>query len=113
MDMQLQSSQTPANSYQIWDYQVVGNIVPILNDSGNVGSLEDNQHATVAAYLQYGSIPQLPQFGVQWMEFFTGQVNFGIVDGQIKQNLISTGLQSWFPNYDIVNEKLTVRVVNQ
>ena len=92
MDAALQSSSTPANSYQTFDYLVVGDIVPVLNDSGANGSLEDAQHAQLAAYIQRGSIPQLTGFGVEWVEFFTGGVTFGVVDGEIKR----TYLQSAF-----------------
>lgn len=113
MDMALKSSSTPANSYQIFDYLVQDNIVPILNDSGTNGSIEDAQHAQMAAYLQYGAIPQLPQFGVQWVEYFTGEVNFGVVDGAIKSNLATVGLSNFRPVYDLVNDKLTVSVVSK
>ena len=113
MDAALKSSSTPANSYQTFDYLVVGDIVPVLNDSGQNGSIEDAQHAQLAAYIQRGAIPQLPGFGVEWVEYFTGGVNIGTVDGEIKQNLISIGLSNYRPNYDLVNEKLTVAVVNR
>ena len=113
MDMTLQSSSTAPNQYQTFDYLVVGNIVPVLNDSGVNGSIEDAQHAQMAAYIQRGTVPQLPQFGVEWVEYFTGGVNFGVVDGQIKSNLISIGLSKFRPTYDLVNDKLTVAVVSQ
>lgn len=111
MDLQLQSSVSVAGSYQTWDYAVTNGIVPILDDSGDVNSLEDQQHAQMCAYTQVGTIPQLPDFGVQWVEYFTRAVNFGVVDGQIKSNLVSTGLSSYYPSYDLVNEKLIVSVV--
>ena len=113
MDAALQSSQTLPNQYQTFDYLVVGNIVPVLNDSGQNGSIEDAQHAQLAAYIQRGAIPQLPGFGVEWVEFFTGTTNFGVIDGEIKQNLLAVGLSNYRPTYDIVNEKLTVAVVNK
>ena len=113
MDMALQSSSTSPNSYQTFDYLVQGNIVPVLTDAGTTGSIEDAQHAQMAAYFQQGAIPQLPGFGVQWVEFFTGGVNFGVVDGQIKSNLIATNLPNFRPQYDLVNDKLTVAVVSK
>jgi len=113
MDMALQSSTNVANQYQTWDYLVQGNIVPVLNDSGQTGSIEDAQHAQMASFIQYGTVPQLPTFGVQWVEFFTGQVNFGAVDGQIKSNLMAIGLSNFRPVYDLVNDKLTVSVVSK
>ena len=112
MDAVLQSSTPLANNYQTFDYLVRGNIVPVINDSGTTGSFEDAQHAQMAAYLQQGAIPQLPGFGVQWVEFFTGQVNFGVVDGQIKSNRLSVGLSQFRPTYDLVNDQLTVAVVS-
>jgi hypothetical protein len=113
MDMALQSSTNVANQYQTWDYLVQGNIVPVLDDAGATGSVEDSQHAQMCAFLQYGTIPQLPTFGVQWVEFFTGEVNFGVVDGQIKSNLMAVDLSSFRPTYDLVNDKLTVAVVSK
>ena len=113
MDAALQSSFTPANSYQVFDYLVQGNIVPVLNDAGLTGSVEDAQHAQMSAYIQRGTIPQLPQFGVEWVEFFTGAVNFGVVDGEIKSNLLAVGLSNFRPVYDLVNDKLTVSVVSR
>ena len=113
MDMALQSSTTLANQYQTFDYLVVGNIVPVITDSGQPGSIEDAQHAQLAAYTQRGTIPQIPGWGVEWVEFFTGGVNFGVVDGEIKQNLIAIGLSNYRPTYDIVNEKITVAVVSK
>lgn len=111
MDMQLQSSVTSANQYQTWDYAVVNGIVPILHDSGSKTSLEDNQAATVAAFIQKGTVPQLPTFGVEWVEFFTHQISFGVVDGDIKTNLNAIGLNKYYPTYDIVNENLVCKVV--
>ena len=90
-----------------------GNIVPVLTDAGTNGSVEDAQHAQTAAFLQYGSVPQLPTFGVQWAEYFTGGVNFGVIDGQIKSNLSAVGLTQFRPTYDLVNDKLTVSVVSK
>ena len=113
MDAVLQSGSTTPNQYQTFDYLVQGNIVPVLNDAGTTGSIEDAQHAQMAAFIQVGTVPQLPTFGVQWVEFFTGGVNFGVVDGQIKSNLMATGLSNFRPVYDLVNDKLTVAVVNK
>jgi len=101
----MQSSQSIPNQFQTWDYYVSNGIVPILEDSP-----EDEQAAMIAAYLQKGTVPQLPDSGIPWVEFFTGEVQFNEVDGAIKQALNSIGLTSFYPSYDLVNDNLICKV---
>jgi hypothetical protein len=106
MDAQMQSTSKSANSYQTWDYYVdsSGN-VPILT-----GSQEEAQAANMAAFLQRGTIPQLPEEGVQWVEYFMGEVTFGDIDNQIKNNLMKIDLVDYFPTYEIVNDALVTNI---
>ena len=105
MDARMQSTQSIPNQFQTWDYYVADGIVPILE-----GSQEESQTAMIAAYLQKGTIPQLPETGIPWVEFFTGQVQFNEVDGAIKNALNQVGLTQFYPTYDLVNDNLIATV---
>jgi len=108
----MQSSQSTPNTYQTWDYQVTNGLVPILSDSGAPNSAEDAQSAMIATFVQVGTIPQLPEYGVDWLSFFTGEISIGVIDSSIKQNLSNAGL-NFLPSYDLINGNLVVTVVNQ
>ena len=101
----MQSSTKSPTSYQEWDYYVVNGIVPIIEDDQ-----EDAQAASMAAYLQAGTIPQLPDEGVDWVGFFTGDTPFNEVDNQIKNNLFAISLIDYYPTYDTVNDALVAQV---
>lgn len=104
----MESSKTIPGQYQTWDYYVADGIVPILETPN-----DNNQAASIAAFIQVGTVPQLPEYGVPWVEFFTGQVNFGALDGAIKANLGNIGKVSYYPSYDLINGNLVATVVNQ
>ena len=106
MDARMQSSQSIPNQFQTWDYYVQDGIVPIFE-----GETEAQQSATIAAFLQIGTIPQLPNTGIPWVEFFTGDVDFNIVDGAIKTLLQSIGLSEYYPEYTLVNDSIICKVV--
>ncbi len=102
----MQSTTKSANQYQTWDYYVDSNgKVPILT-----GDNENAQAANMAAFLQRGTIPQLPDEGVQWVEYFMGEVTFGDIDNQIKNNLMKLDLVDYFPQYEIVNDQLLTKI---
>ena len=108
MDAQMDSSTKSPTSYQEWDYAVVNGIVPILE-----GEQEKAQSATMAAFLQLGTIPQLPEEGVDWTGFFTGDVPFNEIDNSIKNNLATLGLVDYYPTYDTINDSLVAQVGKQ
>jgi len=105
MDARMQSSQTITGQYQTWDYYVADGIVPILE-----GTLEESQSATMAAFIQRGTIPQLPEIGVQWVEYFMSEVPFNEIDNQIKNNLNLLSLIDYYPTYDFINDQLVAKV---
>ena len=105
MDARMQSSTSAPNKYQTWDYYVVDGIVPIIE-----GKNEQSQNASVASYLQLGTIPQLPNTGIPWVEFFTGQTDFNSIDGAIKSALNSLGLSVFYPEYDLQNDNLVCTI---
>jgi hypothetical protein len=80
-------------------------IVPIIE-----GQVEEEQAAALITYLQLNTIPQLPAQGSPWMQYLTGETDFSDLDNTIRNNLIAIGLVDFNPDYDIVNDRLTVKV---
>ncbi len=82
-----------------------GNLITIT------GSAEEKQRAIVAAFTQRGTIPQLPETGVQWAELLTGQVGYSEVNSQILQAIHeSAGTFAYIPKYTSENGKLLVTI---
>lgn len=104
----MQSEITAPGGFPTWDLYVDGTIVPFI--TGDAG---DAQGAGVTAYLQLGTIPQLPTIGVPWTEFLTGEVGFGVVDASIRKTLVYAGITNYYPNYDIVNDNVIVKMEKQ
>lgn len=94
-----------AQNYPIWDVKVKDGIVPILKDDK-----EDIQTALIASCLQLGSVPQLPDVGVSWTDFLTGEITFGELDVQIRESINLAGLSEFRPDYQINGDRLTLKV---
>ena len=105
MDAQM-AGETVVAGLPVWDFYVdtVNMIVPMLT-----GALEAQQQAEVAATLILGSIPQLPQVGVDWPGFMGGQVTFPAIDSQIRDMMTKAGRSDYSPVYDLVNGLLSVK----
>ena len=97
------SSETTGTSFPNWDLAVTSGIVPFIE-----GDPADVQAASISAFIQLGSIPQLPDIGVPWVEFLTKQVTFGNLDAAIRQSAANANVSKFVPQYDILNGNLTV-----
>ena len=97
------SSDTTSTTFPVWDLAVTSGVVDFID--GNPG---DVQAASIAAFLQLGSIPQLPDLGVPWVEFLTRQVSFGNLDAAIRQSAANANVSQFVPQYDILDGNLTV-----
>lgn len=104
MDIEMKVEEITPDS-PIWDIKVEDNIVPIIS-----GDREDVQIATLAAFLQLGSIPQLPDMGVSWTDYLTGDKTFGELDAQIRQSIRMSGKTEYMPIYSIIGDRLTLNV---
>lgn len=110
MDALLTNTQTVQGTYPYWDFQVAGNIVPIL-----LGQIEQSQQAIVIAYTQKGLIPQMPTVGVNWTGVLAGSENFSSIDVDIVAGL-NTAKLPYRPYYSIVganNNGINVRLIKQ
>ena len=91
--------------YPVWDLKTEGGIVPIIS-----GDKEDVQIASLACFLEKGTIPQLPDAGVEWTEFLTKDKSFGELDAEIRESLRKAGMMEFQPNYSIEGDRLTLAV---
>lgn len=108
MDLRMQS-YTNANKEPIWDFcinEVTGSLVVTENSIA-----EEHQQAVVATFTQRGSIPQLPQIGVQWAEFLSQSISTSELNTQIV-NAIQENAKSfaYLPVYSKTNGKLQVTI---
>ena len=88
-----------------WDCDVEKGIVPIIIDDK-----EDLQCATLAGFLITGTVPQLPEAGVPWTDFLTKKITFGVLDFYVRESLVNVGKDNFYPEYDIEEDKLTMKV---
>lgn len=104
MDLQMSSStEQTGTSFPTWDFNVVAGVVPLIS-----GDLERVQTAAMAAFIQVGSVPQLPEVGVPWAEFLTGGATFGDIDAAIRKAALASNVSEFQPVYDFENGRLTV-----
>ena len=83
-------------------------IVPMVT-----GAVEDAQQAQMLAFLILDGVPQLPGKGSDWLGFMTNNLPFGQLDAQIRKAMEDGGHGDYSPDYDIVNDQLTVHAVKQ
>ena len=88
-----------------WDCDVENGIVPIIIDDK-----EELQCATLAGFLITGTVPQLPNAGVPWTDFLTQKITFGVLDFYVRESLLNVGKDNFYPEYDIEEDKLTMKV---
>ena len=99
------TKQVGAN-FPTWDFTVVsGQVAMISGLNGN------QQNANVATFMQMGTIPQLPDKGVNWVGFLTSQIGFGQLDANIRQALKDAIAYGYVPQYDTSSNSLTVSIV--
>ena len=102
MDISMSSTQGVPPT---WDLVSVSGIVSWIK-----GDAEKLQAAQLAAYLNLGSTPQLPDQGTDWTGFFTGNTTFGTIDSQIRTNINNSIGQGFYPDYELVNNKMKVTI---
>ena len=83
-------------------------IVPIIT-----GQAEEEQQAQVLSQLVLNMIPQLPGVGSDWIGFIGGTLPFIVLDAQVRNTLANGGHSDYYPDYNVVNDALTVNAVKQ
>lgn len=107
MDAQMKQEEF-TNTYPIWDVKVENGVVPIIKEDK-----EDAQTALMASIIQKGSIPQLPDMGVPWTQFLTGEITFGELDVLIRESIGKAGKDEFRPEYQIDGDRLTLQVTKE
>lgn len=105
MDLKMKAEVITSTAHPVWDVKVENGNVPIIS-----GDEEDLQTATLAGFLERGTIPLLPEAGVPWIDYITGKIMFGELDADIRDSLSAAAKDSFYPDYEIVDDKLTMTI---
>lgn len=105
MDLRMKAEKVTETGEKQWDVKVIDGIVPILTDEE-----ENQQTATLAAFLIKGTIPQLPEVGIPWTDYVTGKITFGDLDALIRDAIIAAGQDTYHPEYDLEGEEITISI---
>lgn len=69
------------------------------------------QRAVLASFTQKGSIPQLPNVGIEWVEFLTEQRSAAEINSQIFDAMHEyADTYDYIPKYDTSNDRITVTI---
>ncbi len=105
MDIKMNAQKITASAHPVWDVKVEKTIVPMVT-----GDEEDLQNATLAGFLEKGTIPLLPDAGVSWSDYLTGSLTFGELDAQIRDSISEAGKDNFYPDYEIENDQLIMTI---
>jgi hypothetical protein len=109
MELLLVNNTRPADTDEDrwnWDIDVKDGIAVSVPENA-----EEDQAASVVAYLEKDTIPLLPDKGVDWPKYLNKQVSLAEIDTQIRENLktyLDTVLFS--PVYSAEQGKLVVNM---
>ena len=107
MDIKMKTQEATI-TYPVWDIEVEKGVVPILKDEE-----ENIQQAILAAFIEKGTVPELPDVGIEWTNYLTGTLTFGELNAQIKQSLSNAEKDEFRPKYMIDNDKLIMSVTKE
>lgn len=107
MELLLLASENAAEDRYNWDIDVDAEGMPAVVPE----EAEEDQEASVVAYLETNTIPLMPERGVNWAGYLGKQVSIAEIDTKIRENLkvyLDTVLFS--PVYTTNNGKLEVNL---
>lgn len=106
MELLLVSSEDPEKDRTNWDIDVEDGIAVVVPDGA-----EEDQEASVVAYLEKNTIPLMEDRGVDWSGYLTKRTSLAEIDTQIRENL-KTYLDNvmFTPTYSPVEGKLVVNM---
>jgi hypothetical protein len=106
MELLLISSIDPEKDRTNWDIEVEDGLAKTVPEGA-----EEDQEASVVAYLEKSTIPLMEDKGIDWPGYLTKRVSLSEVDTQIRENLktyLDTVLYS--PVYSADKGKLVVNM---
>lgn len=72
------------------------------------------QRAVVASFTQKGTIPQLPNTGVEWAEMLTGSVTPAMINSEIFDAMHKCAdTYEYIPQYSVIDGQLVVDIKEQ
>jgi hypothetical protein len=106
MELLLVASEDPETERYNWDIDVEDGIAKTVPEGA-----EEDQEATIAAYLEKDAIPLMEDRGVDWQGYLTKRVSLSEVDSQIRDN-VKTYLDSllYSPVFSADKGKLVVNM---
>jgi hypothetical protein len=106
MELLLVSSEDPEKDRTNWDIDVVDGVATVVPEGA-----EEDQEASVVAYLEKNTIPLMEDRGVDWTGYLTKRASLAEIDTQIRENL-KTYLDNvmFTPTYSPVEGKLVVNM---
>lgn len=105
MDLKTKAEVIEATQHPVWDVKVENGNVPLI-----YGEEEDLQTATLAGFLEKGSIPLLPEAGVPWTDYLTQEITFGELDADVRDSLSAAGKDTFYPDYQIEGGSLVMTI---
>lgn len=105
MDLKMSAEVITATAHPVWDVKVDNGIVPIITDDE-----EELQTATLAGFLEKGSIPLLPEAGVPWTDYLTHKIMFGELDADVRDSLSAAAKDNYYPDYQIEGDNLVMTI---
>lgn len=106
MDLFVDSYKTP-DKEPIIDFKVSssGELITVSSEA------EIKQRAIVASFTQKGTIPQLPNTGVEWAQLLTGDTTPAEINSQVmKQMHECANTYAYLPKYLVTDGKLYVTI---
>lgn len=107
MDMSMHSSVNALGEPQ-WDFQIdnKGQLVFIEDEL-----LEERQRAIIASFLQRGTIPQLPDTGVDWVDLISQAKSPSEINSQVIEAIHNNAdSYAYLPSYTKQGDKLVVTI---
>jgi len=106
MELLIVSSEDPEAERCNWDIDVVDGVAAVVPDGA-----EEDQEASIIAYLEKSTIPLMEEKGVDWTGYLTKRTSLAEIDTQIRENL-KTYLDNvmYTPTYTPVEGKLVVNM---
>lgn len=78
------------------------------------GETAVKQRAVLSSFTQKGSIPQLPDTGIEWAEMLTGQISPAMINSEIFTAIHQCAdTYGYLPQYLVVDGILTVEIKEQ
>ena len=106
MELLLVSSEDPETDRTNWDIDVEDGIAVCVPDGA-----EEDQEASVVAYLEANTIPLMPERGIDWAGYLNKKKSLSEIDYDIREGL-KTYLDTvlYTPTYSSEGGKLTLHM---